>query len=149
MSAPDEVSERVKAILVQKDAAGEYVYTKLEVRDFIIACVFEMDLKVTPDLEGAVNSFFADLGLKDSKKEPDPEEVVDAVRAYFEKNPLNPTMMEEFTGWGRNTLLSQDEGYQKTAEALAAVRATGADTSVRAPRAEEKKPDVKLKRGLS
>lgn len=142
----DAVAERIKAILVAKDKNGEYVYSKQEVRDFIVAAIFEMRLPVTPELQGSVHSFFGDLGLTE---EPTPEEMVEIVRGYFREHPLNPTLMAEFTSWGRSVLSSADGGYEETAEKIAAIRTVGGDGKVHPPVAEEKQPEVKLKRGLT
>ncbi|MCP4499982.1 MAG: hypothetical protein GY822_08485 [Deltaproteobacteria bacterium] len=141
-------SQRIEEILVQKDEDGEYVYTKNEVRDFIVASIFEMDLPMDERLEKVLLGFCEQFEL--------PEDITDAqlievMKEYFVEYPLNPALLKEFDDFGRNVLLTRDEGYKDASTKLDTLQSTGKeDGTGAAPLANpEKKASVKPKRGLS
>ena len=143
----EHIRQRVRDILVQKDAAGAYVYTKSEVRDFIVLCVLRLGVPVTPELMGAMRSFVEELGVPSSAPG---DEVSAAVVSYFEANPLNASLLREFEALARGELLTKGQDFADAADKLQALEVVGADTTLKAPPATARKADTpKLKRGLS
>lgn len=146
-----KLAARVMNILDKKNEDGSFVYTNLEVRDFVCACIFELGIPVTAEIQVALYSFLDDVDIDDP--EPTPEKLLLAVRAYFEANPLNPELSTAFEALGREELGRQDEGFKNdSAKRNAAFAAAGlAKAPPRAPKKDDKKPaqKPKLKKGLS
>lgn len=141
--------EKVQAVLTKKDAAGNWVYTQTECRDFIVACVFELGLPITPELAGAVEKFMYAIGTHEDQ---DDDVIIGKVLDYFKENPLNPAILAEIGAFARDELFTKGhEGYKAVSEQIAALRAAGKSTEVKAPEEDVPKVEVKgkLKRGLS
>lgn len=137
--SPDHqrMAARIEAILVAKDSEGEWVYTQTEVRDFIAACVFLLGVPVTPEIEGALTKF---LGQFEVDEDAPDDEVMKLIVDYFERVPLNPTMMKEFEEFGRGELRGDRDDFDEeevTGRVADARRATGRSGEARAPQGEQ------------
>lgn len=141
------LADGVRELLVQKDAAGKYVYSKTEVRDFIAVCVFEAGLPIIPELEGAMVQFLAEV---DFGEDADDEEVADAVRAYFQVHPLNPKLRAEFEQLCRGEIELIQGGFQLAEAQKATLRTLGQQARATAPRQSQRGPAQapKPKRGI-
>lgn len=146
LSAEDQrVAEQITEILTRRDAKGELVFTDLEVRDFVVACVFEFQLDVPQELKAVVLEFCESLEVPETASD---EELVAAVKGYFEANPLNDEMMKSFHAVGRDSLLTGEQGYKDSAERVQAMRTTGSDENLNAPTEKAPKRGTGPKRGL-
>lgn len=146
------VARRVQAILEERGPDGEFKYSKGEVRDFMMACVFELGIPLSFELESVMHAWVARLGLDPNN--PTPEQLVDAVRAYFDANPLHPELNRAFQQLAQDEVLKQREGFKSDGRVMNAALATaGLKASVRAPRAAEmrtaRRSAPRLKRGLA
>jgi hypothetical protein len=142
-----EQADRITAVMMQKDETGEFVYTQDEVRDFIVACIFEMGLPLDNDLEKVLLKFCQQFELPEDISD---EDLVAVIKEYFEENPLNPGLLKEMEDLGRGDLLARDEGYKDAASKVNTLRSTGKQEDANAPVPDPvKKPGVKPKRGLS
>jgi|GEM_PF-1215136 len=140
-------ANRIEAVMMQKDENGEFVYTQAEVRDFIVACIFEMGLPMENGLDKVLLKFCEQFELPEDITD---EDLVAVIKEYFEQNPLNPGLLKEFEELGRGDLLARDEGYKDAASKVNTLRSTGKEDAVSAPVPDPvKKPGVKPKRGLS
>jgi hypothetical protein len=143
-----KVAARVMNILDEKNEDGSFVYTNLEVRDFVCACIFELGIPITAEIQVALYSFLDDVPVEE---DPTPEQLLTGVRAYFEENPLNEKLAEAFEKLGRDELQREGEGFKNDkAKQNAAFAAAGVSKESRAPQAEEKKGEKpKVKKGLT
>jgi hypothetical protein len=145
------VAHRVSQILDAKDAKGELVFSNLEVRDFMMACTFELGLPLSWETQLVMNRFLEDLDIK--SKQPTADDLVAAVQRYFDANPLNPTLSKVFQSLGSAEKQRGREGFKSDGARLnASLAATGLNMSRRAPHADHGiKPGAgpRPKRGLS
>lgn len=102
MQSSQSVSSQIEDVLVRQDAAGNYVYTKQEVRDFIVACVFELGLDVTPDIKGAVLSFLAEIHVEEDAAATT---ILEQIQLYFQEHPLPQDLLNELQGIVRKDIL--------------------------------------------
>lgn len=144
------VAVRVQQIIDAKDDKGNYKYTNDEVRAFMCACIFELGIPMSRELNLVMNRFLLDLDIE--SKEPTAEEVLAAVRAYFEANPLNEELNKAFQELGRDEMFKSKEGFSNDgAKRNAALASAGLSAQRRAPRMQQRKAPggkPKLKRGL-
>ena len=112
MQSNQSISSQIEDVLVRKDAAGNYVYSKQEVRDFIVACVFELGLDVTPDIQGAVLSFLAEIHVEEDASATD---ILEHIRIYFQENPLPQDLLNELHGIVRKDVLDTNALFQSPA----------------------------------
>jgi hypothetical protein len=148
----ERIAQRVSSILEEKDADGEYKYSKDEVRDFMMACCFELGLPMSFELESVMHAWIARLGV--DPRYPTPEMIIDAVRAHFDANPLHPDLNKAFKELAQDEVFKQREGFKHDGRAVnAALASAGLQARVRAPRATElpraKRAAPRLKRGLA
>ena len=142
-----EQAARVQELIVQQDENGEYLYTDDEVRDFIVASIFGLNLPLDDTLERVLLKFCEQLEIPEETTE---EEMVEYLRKYFEEHPLNPNLIKEFKELGRSELLRQKEGFKTSDEEAVSKKAAGNTEGPTAPRAAPaKRKDVKPKRGIS
>jgi len=144
-----KVAARVMNVLDKKNPDGSFTYNNMEVRDFVCACIFEIGVPITAEIEVALMSFLDDVEIEEEN--PTPEQLILAVRKYFDGSPLNPELAEAFEALGREELQRQGEGFQDDkAKKNAAAAAAGLQAKTRAPQAEEKKAEKpKVKKGLT
>jgi hypothetical protein len=147
------LAARVQHILDAKDERGALVHSNREVRDFIIACIFELGLPLTRELELLMHRFLT-TEIEIAAEEPTPEDLVAAVRRYFDKHPLSPRLSKAFEDLGRETLLHAKQGFQRdAAHRNAVVAVTGLRLVTRAPQSAPqptlaRAPKSGLRRGL-
>lgn len=144
----DVVAKKIEAILTAKDpATGDYRWSKKEVRDFIVACIFQLGLPVVPELQNACMQFIGDLELSPDATD---EQIVEHVVAYFEEHPLPPQLLAEFQALGQEALFGDRVQNLAGAEKVRHLLVKGASTTTRAPVQEKTAaPAVKARRGLS
>jgi hypothetical protein len=145
-----KVAARIMNILDKKNENDEFVYTNMEVRDFVCACVFELGIPMTAQLEAAMYSFMDDVDLEDEEN-PTEEQLKDGIKKYFEANPLNPELGAEFSALSSEAMRKQGEGYKEGDAGVeaAAKAAAGVAADKRAPQPEPPKgPKPTLKKGL-
>lgn len=144
------VALRLDEILEAKDARGKPKFSDLEVRDFLMACVFELGLPLTPELEPVMLRFLAELNI--AAATPTVDDVLGGVRVYFKARPLNAELARAFQEFGASELWRGREGFQNDGARLnAALASAGLAATRRAPRMEEMatpKAAPKLRRGL-
>jgi hypothetical protein len=147
-----KLAARIMNVLDKKDDNGEFVYTNTEVRDFVCACIFELGIPITAQLEAAMYSFMDDIPLPDEDN-PTPEQLQEGIKKYFTENPLNDDLGAEFAAIAAEATRGQGEGFKNDAAAQnAAKAAAGLSSEKRAPQAEStspKMPKPKVKKGLS
>lgn len=117
------IASRVQSILNQKNSDGSFAYTNDEVRDFVAACVLELGLPLDASIEPTVLKFLAAVGLPENADEAT---FLTAIQAYFEKNPLNPTLMAELNAFGRSELVQDSSKFGSNAAQVKAMHAAGA-----------------------
>jgi hypothetical protein len=147
----DQVAGRVKDILNQRGPDGAYLYSNLEVRDFIVAAVFELGMPMEGKVRDAVASFFTDLKVPAGSTQDD---VLDDIRAYYVAHPLHAGLLAEFASFGRSRLFTNKEGFKDAtvkAREVAALHTAGVQEELRAPAAQKAPATTtpKPKRGLS
>ncbi len=146
-----QTANRVKEILNQKGPDGAYLYSDIEVRDFLTAAVFELGLPMDGKIKDAVASFFIDMKVPAGSTQDD---VLDDIRAYYVAHPLHPGLLGEFAAFGRSKLFTNKEGFKDAAvkaREVATLHAAGVQEELRAP-AAQKAPAAttpKPKRGLT
>jgi hypothetical protein len=147
----DQVAARMKEILNQKGPDGAYLYSNIEVRDFICVAVFELGIPMEGRVKDALAHFFTELKVPAGSTKDD---VLEDIRSYFVAHPLNPRLLAEFAAFGRSKLLENKEGFKDAAvkaREVAALHTAGVQEELRAP-AAAKAPAAttpKPKRGLS
>jgi hypothetical protein len=146
------VAAKINHILEATDENGQHLHSNDEVRDFMIACCFELGLPMTFELQMMMNSFLEELEI--DVDEPTPEIVVNAIQAYFEANPLKPELSKAFQELGASELFKSKEGFKHDGGRVnRSLASAGYSAQKRAPRASEAGPrkagGPKLKRGLS
>lgn len=142
---------RVQNIVDEKNEQGDYVHSNRDVRDFMIACIFELGLPLTRELDLLLHRFL-DEELEVVTDNPTGKDVVDGVRRYFAERPLNAQLARAFQQLGAEALQTAGEGFHQDGarkDALAA--ATGTRRSVgAAPRAPIRHtPGVVARRGIA
>lgn len=144
----------IHGILSATDENGEPRYEPLEVRDFMVACMFELGLPMSRELHVVLGRFLEEEIAIDSPQ-PTPEELMTAVRAYFDANPLNPDLAKAFQQLGTEEMFRDREGFKGTSAGETAARTSaGFSSNRRAPMARglsTGKPVLrgKVKRGLA
>lgn len=152
MTTPEQkkLAAKIESILTAKDPkSGDYLYSKTEVRDFIVACIFELGLPVPQELQNCCLQFIQALELSADASD---EQIVEHVFAYFEEYPLHPQLVIEFNELGRQALFGDKLQAKAGAEKLRAIATKGKAQETRAPIAEDTLPkglQVKARRGLS
>jgi hypothetical protein len=109
----NDIGKKIEAVLVAKGPDGEYIYSKQEVRDFIVACVFELGLDVTPDLQGSMLSFLSELSVPEDAPT---ETILEQVRLYFAANPLPKDLLAEMGQVTRSNALDASQIFATTAQ---------------------------------
>lgn len=148
---PDQqaLAERVESVLTQRGPDGQYRYSKEECRSFVVACVLELDLPLEGELQGVFIRFLHQIGIQATATE---EDVVSAVRGYFQERPLSPALLGEMQAIVLSQgLLVKDEFAvsNATRAAVAKVAATGQLDALRAPpTASAKSSAPRPRRGL-
>lgn len=125
---------RVQAVVDATDEQGEPLYDDLDVRDFIVACVFEVGLPLTRELEFLVQRFFLDEVEVDTT-EPTQDDVLEGVRRYFQEFPLHPGLGKAIADLGREVVASRSGFGHDAVSRNAMAAATGLAQAARAPRA--------------
>jgi hypothetical protein len=109
----NDIGKNIEAVLVAKGPDGEYLYSKQQVRDFIVACVFELGLDVTPELQGSMVSFLSELSVPEDAPT---ETILEQVRLYFAANPLPTDLLAEMGQVTRSSTLDGAEIFATSAQ---------------------------------
>ncbi len=141
----DPVSQAITDILLAKDSKGERKYSPEEVRDFTVGCVFELDLDITPELQPVLLDFLSQFELPEDASD---EALLETIRHYFVKYPLNPELMTAMNSFGRDQAMTGAKAPKDRGEQLAALRKIGKDDQLAAPEAKTGKAAPNVKRGL-
>lgn len=144
------VADRVEAVLTARHPDGSFVYSKEEARAFVVGCVLDLGLPIPPEMDGVFLRFLAQIEVPSTSTD---EEVVAAIRAWFQENPLHPGLVEEMQQLGRAEVLKDSDAYSADAAALERVsrlRAGSGASESRAPEASPKPAEKpKVRKGLS
>jgi hypothetical protein len=135
--SPDDAAfaARVRAIVDATDDQGAPLYDDLDVRDFIVACVFEVGLPLSRELEMLVQRFIIDEVEVDAS-EPTQDDILEGIKRYFQEFPLHPGLGKAIADLGREVFAS-GSGFGHDAIARNAMAAaTGLARTARAPRAQ-------------
>lgn len=135
---------RAKEIVSKRDANGNRVYSKLEVRDFLVACCFELGWPITPEVQPLVLEVLSEVKVPVDATD---EMIVAGIKGYFAAHPVNPRLVAEFGELGRKETLSGEKGGVDRAEQMKALRATGKAEKLAAPE-DKKTKKPRLKRGM-
>jgi hypothetical protein len=145
------VAAKINHIMEARGADGDFRYNNDEVRDFMVACIFELGIPLSLELQVVMRDFIAELEI--DVPEPTADDVINGVRAYFDANPLNAELAKKFQELGASELFKSREGFKSDGGHMNRTLASaGINTTRRAPRAAEMKPragKLKIKRGLS
>jgi hypothetical protein len=124
----------VTLILQATNEDGSPRYDNLEVRDFMMACMFELGLPMSYELQMVMNRFLEDIEC--DAKEPTADDVIASVRKYFEENPLNEELAKTFQKLGSKEMQKGREDFKNDgAHRNATLAAAGLSANKRAPRA--------------
>jgi len=135
---------RAQEIVSRRDAKGNRIYSKLEVRDFLVACCFELGWPITPEVQPLVLEVLSEVKVPADASD---EMIAAGIKGYFTAHPINPRLVAEFGEFGRSEALKGTKGGVDRAEQLKALRATGKAETLAAPE-DKKKKKPRLKRGM-
>ncbi|MBN2360369.1 MAG: hypothetical protein JXR83_13025 [Deltaproteobacteria bacterium] len=141
----DRQAQRAREIVSQRDANGNPLYSRREVRDFLVACCFELGWPITPEVQPLVLEVLSEIKVPVDASD---EMIVAGVKSYFVANPVNQRLVMEFGEFGRGEALSGAKGYKDRSEQLKALRTTGRAEKLKAPADKGKKRKPRLKRGI-
>jgi hypothetical protein len=146
------IASGIEAIMLRKNPDDSYRYTKEELRGFIVACVLELGLELPAQLEGVFTRFLEN-NIQVAEDCSD-EDLVNAIKAHFQENPLNPELLKELENFARKERVGdrdEDDSEDAATREVARLRGTGQETERRAPREETtpKGSAPKPKKGLS
>lgn len=140
------IVQAIQDIMVAKDADGEYLYTKDELRDFIVATSLDMGLDLPERLQTIVLNFLAKLQVPEDASD---QVIADTIKAYFDQNPLNPDLLASFKKLSKSGVLTDESAFTRSAQNAKAMQSVGADSTLTAPEEKAVKSGKKPKRGLS
>lgn len=143
--AESNVAAAITKVMLEKNKDGSPKYSKLERRDLAVWCVLHLNLPVTPEVKPIMADF---LSMFDFPPGSTDAQNAAMVNEYFDKNPLNPDLVNALAGVGRKEMLSGDKGYKDRGEQLAALRQVGKADPLQAPEDKPKKKKPKVKSGL-
>jgi hypothetical protein len=127
------LAARVEAVLTQRGADGGFRYSKEECRSFVVACVLELDLPLEGELQGVFVRFLHQIGVPATATD---DEVVAAVRRYFQEHPLAPALLGEMQAivLSQGLVVRDEFAIANAAKAaVAKVAASGQLDALRAP----------------
>lgn len=142
----ERVANRIAEIVTQKDSAGNFKFTKREVRDFLVATVLELRLEITPEVQGPMLEMLAEIQVPEDATD---EQIAEAIHAYYAENPVNPELYKEIEALGRDETLAGAKGYKDRGEQMAALKSVGGGEKLEAPEHKPKSRKIPMvKRGL-